>query len=112
MPGLRQERFGQKSDALSMVSTRTLLEVRVPVEVRDVLHFRWNNTLFTQGEEAMKKPESFPMPLPVLSCTKAEGERLLKAGFRPVVRWVDVNGRSDVPLKTIEALTLLGRRGK
>lgn len=63
----------------------------------------------------MKKPaapKDLEMPLPVLSCTPAERNRLVKAGFRPVVRWVDVEGRSDVPLKTIEALTLLSRREK
>lgn len=59
-----------------------------------------------------KKETDLEMPLPVLSCTLAERNRLVKAGFRPVVRWVDVEGRSDVPLKTIEALTLLSRREK
>lgn len=43
-------------------------------------------------------------------CKTEDAKKLAAAGFRPVVRWVDVNGRSDVPLKTIEALTLLDRR--
>lgn len=57
-----------------------------------------------------KKEIDLEMPLPVLSCTLQERNRLVKAGFRPVVRWVDVRGKSDKPLKTIEALTLLDRR--
>jgi hypothetical protein len=40
----------------------------------------------------------------------ADEKRLLDAGFAPVVRWVEVRGRSDVALKTIEALTRLDRR--
>lgn len=43
-------------------------------------------------------------------CKTADAERLAAAGFAPVVRWVDVRGRSDVALKTIDALTLLDRR--
>ncbi len=39
-----------------------------------------------------------------------DAKRLREAGFAPVIRWVDVANRSDVPLKTIEALTLLDRR--
>lgn len=46
------------------------------------------------------------------ACVVSEKDflRLKAAGFRPVTRWVDVNGRSDVPLKTVEALTLLDRK--
>lgn len=43
-------------------------------------------------------------------CSPKDEARLRAAGFMPVVRWVDVEARSDMPLKTIEALTLLDRR--
>jgi hypothetical protein len=56
------------------------------------------------------KPKVPSVSPPVLGCTDVEAARLVKAGFRPVVRWVDVEARSDTPLKTIEALTLLDRR--
>lgn len=46
------------------------------------------------------------------SCSLEDKARLFAAGFAPVVRWVDVTNRSDVPLKTVEALTLLDRREK
>lgn len=41
---------------------------------------------------------------------EADEKRLREAGFAPVVRWVDTRMKSDVPLKTVEALTLLDRR--
>jgi len=41
--------------------------------------------------------------------TKADETRLRKAGFRPVVRWIE-GERSSEALKTIEALTRLDRR--
>lgn len=47
---------------------------------------------------------------PALTCSPADEARLRTAGFAPVTRWVDVRSRSDVPLKTIEALTILDRR--
>lgn len=57
----------------------------------------------------MSLPRMLPITAPVLA-TPADEKRLRVAGFVPVVRWVDVANRSDVPLKTIEALTLLDRR--
>lgn len=47
---------------------------------------------------------------PGVGASPKDEKRLRDAGFMPIVRWVDVHGRSDVPLKTIEALTLLDRR--
>jgi hypothetical protein len=44
------------------------------------------------------------------SISADEEKRLRDAGFAPVVRWVDVKGRSDTAMKTVEALTLLYRR--
>ncbi len=44
--------------------------------------------------------------------TKEEEARLRAAGWTPVVRWVDAKNRSDVPLKAIEAITRLMRKGK
>lgn len=46
-----------------------------------------------------------------LACDASDEKRLRAAGFAPVIRWVDTKARSDVGLKTIEALTLLDRRG-
>jgi hypothetical protein len=54
--------------------------------------------------KAIEKPDGWVAP------SKEVSERLRAAGFVLVVRWVDVAHRDDVPLKTIEALTLLDRR--
>ena len=54
--------------------------------------------------------KSASQPKHVLSETDAQ--RLVAAGFAPVVRWVDVRNGSDTPLKGVEALTLLDRRGE
>ena len=50
------------------------------------------------------KPGTFP------TISREDEQRLIAAGFAPVVRWVEIRGRSDAALKTIEALTLLDRR--
>jgi hypothetical protein len=42
--------------------------------------------------------------------TKAEEARLRAAGWAPVLRWVHVASKSDVPLKGIEALTRIMRQ--
>jgi hypothetical protein len=46
------------------------------------------------------------------ACVVSERDyaRLKAAGFKPVTRWVDTVARSDKPLKTVEALTLLDRK--
>jgi hypothetical protein len=56
-----------------------------------------------------KKNTDVEVP-PVVYTTAEIAARLRAAGFTPVVRWVDTMNRSDTPLKTVEALTLLDRR--
>ena len=46
----------------------------------------------------------------ILPVKRVDFDRLKAAGFEPIVRWVDCEAASDVPLKTVEALTLLDRR--
>ena len=44
---------------------------------------------------------------------RADDEKLLRAaGLSPVVRWVDVLDRSDVGLKTTDAVAAVLKRGK
>lgn len=60
------------------------------------------------GMPVKGNPDGFVMA----PCRGEDAKKLAAAGFRPIVRWVDVRGKSDKPLKTIEALTLLDRREK